>query len=166
MWWTGLRIALDDIATVPTDRYTTKQQYLDWAMPKFLGTSLDTRVPTWTTAHGDLHWANLCAPDLQILDWEGWGLAPTGYDVAILHSYSLLVLPTAARIRAEFAYLLDTPAGRFAELVAITELLHSTTRGANLPLAGLLHLRGEQLLRDAEKTPRTLYGARGRVHHR
>jgi hypothetical protein len=145
-WWAALRAALGVVATVPTRRHTTQQQYLDWAMPKFLGTALDTHVPAWTTAHGDLHWANLCAPDLQIFDWEGWGLAPAGYDVAVLHSYSLLTPHTAARIRTEFAHLLDTPAGRFAELVAITELLHSTTRGDNLPLAAPLRRRAAFLL--------------------
>jgi hypothetical protein len=148
-WWTSLRTALDTITTIPTDRHTTDQQYLDWAMPKFLSPSVNTRAPSWSTAHGDLHWANLCAPQLTMLDWEGWGLAPTGYDAATLHSYSLLVPDVAWHIRNEFADVLNTPAGRFAELAVITELLESTTHGDNLPLAEPLRRRAAHLLRDA-----------------
>lgn len=81
-----------------------------------------------------------------MFDWEGWGLAPTGYDVAMLHSYSLLVPALAARIRAEFAHVLDTAAGRHAELVVITELLHSTTRGDNLHLADVLRNRAREIM--------------------
>jgi len=145
-WWAALHAALGDIGTVSTDRYTIEQQYLDWAMPKLLGNPLDTRVPAWATAHGDLHWANLCAPQLQMLDWEGWGLAPVGYDAAMLHSYSLLVADIATRVRGELGEVLDTPAGRFAELVTITELLHSTARGDNLPLAEPLRRQARRLL--------------------
>jgi hypothetical protein len=148
-WWTALRTALETVASVPTTRYTTDQQYLNWVMPRFLGflgTSIDTRVPSWTTAHGDLHWANLCAPQLTVLDWEGWGLAPTGYDAAMLHTYSLLVPGTAARVRTELADVLATPAGRFAELAVIAELLETITHGANLQLRRPLSNRAQQLL--------------------
>src|SRR6266511_1809042 len=133
-WWAALRSVLADIATVPTHRLTIHQPYLDRAMPRFLGTPIDTTAPSWTTAHGDFHFANVCAPALHVLDWEGWGLAPTGYDAAMLHAYSLLVSKVAAQIRRELAHVLDTPAGRFAELVVITELLHATTRGDHLDL--------------------------------
>jgi hypothetical protein len=144
-WWTALRTALDDIATVPTRRVTIEQSFLNRAMPRFLGASIDTVAPSWSTAHGDLHWANICGPTLHMFDWEGWGLAPTGYDIAMLHSYSLLVPALAARIRTEFADVFDTAAGRHAELVVITELLHSTTRGDNLHLADALRHRARNL---------------------
>lgn len=150
-WWAALRAALDNVGTVPTNRCTTKQDYLDWAMPKFLGTRIDTRPPAWATAHGDLHWANLCGPQLQIFDWEGWGLAPVGYDAAMLHNCTLLVPGVAERVRSELADVLHTPTGRFAELVAITELLHSTTRGDNLPLAGPLRKRASHLLGESAR---------------
>ncbi len=134
-WWAASRCVLHHIARVATDRYTIRQDYLDQAMPRFLGTPVTTKAPTWSTAHGDFHFANLCAPTLHILDWEGWGLAPTGYDAATLYIYSLLVPATAASVRSELRHLLDTPAGKFAELVVITEVLHGTTRGDNLDLA-------------------------------
>ena len=28
----------------------------------------------WHVGHGDLHWANLTAPQCMLLDWEHWGL--------------------------------------------------------------------------------------------
>lgn len=107
-WWTALRTALGDITTISTDRHTTEQQYLDWAMPKFLGTSLDTRTPAWSTAHGDLHWANLCAPRLTVFDWEGWGLAPTGYDPAMLPA-TASSYPTWQRASAASSRRCSTP---------------------------------------------------------
>lgn len=145
-WWTALRAALDNISTVSTCRVTIEPAFLDRAMPRFLGASIGATAPSWSTAHGDLHWANLCGPTLHMFDWEGWGLAPTGYDVAMLHSYSLLVPALAARIRTEFAHVLDTTAGRHAELVVITELLHSTTRGDNLHLADALRNRARKIM--------------------
>jgi hypothetical protein len=92
------------------------------------------------------NFANLCAPTLRILDWEGWGLAPTGYDAATLYIHSLLVPAAATTIRYELSHLLDTPAGQFAELVVITEVLHGTTRGDNLDLAQPVRNRAARLL--------------------
>jgi hypothetical protein len=125
-WWKDLTGALTDITAVRTSRLSVHQPFLDRAMPRYLGTPVATKAPSWSTAHGDLHFANLCAPTLRILDWEGWGLAPTGYDAAVLHARSLLIPPVAARIRREFAHILATPAGCHAELVVITQLLHTS----------------------------------------
>ncbi|WP_211351865.1 phosphotransferase [Haloactinospora alba] len=147
-WWHTLRTTLDRIAVVPTQRHTVPQRYLDWAMPTYLGAPINTTVSSWATAHGDLHWANLCAPQLYLFDWEGWGLAPTGYDAAMLHSYSLLLPSLAARIRHELAHLLNTSTGRFAELVTITELLHAAPHRDDLrALTQPLRQRADLLLR-------------------
>ncbi len=145
-WWSGLSRALDAVSTVPTTRIAVRQEYLDRAMPEFLGIAIATDPLAWSTAHGDLHWANLTAPALHILDWEGWGLAPVGYDAAMLHTYSLLVPETAARVRAALARVLDTPAGRFSELAVITQLLQTITRGDNLDMETPLRARLAQLL--------------------
>lgn len=147
-WWAATRSALNDIGAVPTRRLTIQPAYLRQAMPRFLGTPASTSSSpgSWITAHGDFHFANISAPSLQIFDFEGWGLAPHGYDVATLHSYSLLVPAVAARIREEFANVLNTPSGRFAELVAITELIHATSRGEHLQLLYPLRQRAALLL--------------------
>ncbi|MFJ4526179.1 hypothetical protein ACIP4Y_35570 [Streptomyces sp. NPDC088810] len=70
-----------------------------------------------------------------MLDWEEWGLVPVGFDVGLLHAYSLTRPATAARIRAEFAYILDTPAGRAGELIALAQLLQVAARGGHPGLA-------------------------------
>jgi thiamine kinase-like enzyme len=116
-------------------------------MPRYLGIPIDTDAPApWVTAHGDLHYANICGPDFCLLDWEGWGLAPAAYDAATLYSYSLLVPATADRVHDELAHLLDTPAGRYAQLAVITELLHTTRYGVNLELVQPLRRRAAIIL--------------------
>jgi len=146
-WWAAVRATLDEIAGIPTRRLTIHQAFLDYAMPRLLGTPIDTRAPCpWTTAHGDFHFANICVPTLHVLDFEGWGMAPAGYDAATLHSYSLLVPAAAARVHSELAHILGTPAGRFAELAVITELLHAATQGGNAALTAPLRQRASLLL--------------------
>lgn len=146
-WWTALRRALEQIAAVYTNRVAVQQGFLNWVMPRYLGAPIDSLAPTsWATAHGDFRYANLCAPDLALLDWEGWGTAPRGYDAAMLHSYSLLVPEAAERVRCELGYILDTPDGRFAELVVISELLYAAARGINRALVRPLRQRAATLL--------------------
>ncbi|WP_433531299.1 phosphotransferase [Micromonospora sp. CA-263727] len=146
-WWTAARTALKTIATVNTTRVTIQPEFLAWAMPHYLDISASdhTRHP-WTTAHGDFHCANLCAPELHILDWEGWGLAPAGYDAATLHTYSLLTPATSADITRELAHLLHGAIGRYAELTVITELLHAATNGTTPALAEPLRRRAAAIL--------------------
>lgn len=147
-WWNDLRTALACLPTVRTDRTAVRQAYLDRAMPKylaFLGGPVPTTPPAWSTAHGDLHWANLAGPELGILDWEGWGTAPAGYDAALLHAYSLTMPETAERVRRELSTVLDSEGGRFAELVVITELLQSAERGDNVELVPTLRQRVEEI---------------------
>lgn len=51
---------------------------------------------------------------LRLLDWEGWGMAPEGFDAATPYAYSLLQPNTAARVRVTFPAL-GSPAGLAAE---------------------------------------------------
>ncbi|WP_434593936.1 hypothetical protein [Streptomyces sp. A5-4] len=159
-WWAELRAAVEDLERVRTRRFTTQQRYLDSAMPRFIGPPSTATAPSWTTAHGDLHWANLYGPGLQIGDWEGWGRAPTGYDAAVLHTYSLLVPTVAARIRDAFPILV-TPEGRFAELAVVTQTLHATANGDHLPLAGALRDRATHLLGRSIPAPELTANAKG-----
>ncbi|QTZ92761.1 hypothetical protein SU9_015795 [Streptomyces auratus AGR0001] len=125
-WWQGLHQALAHIALVRTGRQAVREQYIRRRVPEFTGVT--PGEITWTTAHGDLHWANLTGPALTLLDWEGWGTAPLGYDAANLYLHSLPVPDVAERIRKEFAHVLDTPAGRIGELTACTEILQAASR--------------------------------------
>lgn len=97
------------------------------------------------TGHADLHWGNLTGPPLTLLDWERWGRVPVGYDFGMLHANSLLVPDVAARIRSEFAPVLDTPAGRIGELAALAEMLQAVARGWYAELAPLLADRAVEL---------------------
>lgn len=125
-WWQDLHQALAHLAGVRTDRQAVREQYIRRRVPEFTGVT--PGEITWTTAHGDLHWANLTGPQLTLLDWEGWGTAPLGYDVAHLYLHSLPVPDVAERVRKEFAHVLDTPAGRIGELTACTEILQAAPR--------------------------------------
>lgn len=146
-WWSSLRASLATIAAVPTSRQALSAEYLARALPQYLSApDIATTPPRWSTAHGDMHWANITAVGPVLLDWEGWGLAPAGYDAALLAVHSMLVPAMEARVRCELAEILDTPEGRFAELAVLAELLQTTTRGDNLDLAPAMTRRAAQLV--------------------
>ncbi|MFH9725818.1 hypothetical protein ACH4M4_23060 [Streptomyces sp. NPDC017254] len=151
-WWADLRTALATLATVPTFRESVQQRWIDHNFRRFLGID-PLRIHDYTTGHSDVHWANLTDPPLVILDWEEWGRLPVGYDLGLLHAYSLAAPATAARIRWEFAHVLDTPAGRAGELVALGRLLQVCGRGVHPRLAPLLARRAEELTGTPVPTP-------------
>ncbi|MFI8203553.1 hypothetical protein [Streptomyces sp. NPDC085937] len=111
-------------------------------------------VSCWTTAHADVHGANLTEP-LRLLGWEGWGMAPDGFDAAAPYAYSLLQPDTAARVRATFP-VLGIPVGLAAEATVCAQLLHTAARGDNLVLEGPLRnwLRNSAAAEPA-RSPRT-----------
>jgi hypothetical protein len=146
-WWSELRASLDTLATWQTDRIIVDQDEVTRRFLVFFGDDINSKVTHWTTAHGDLHWANLMAPQLSILDWEGWGLAPAGYDAATLYCFSLLVPKVAEQVYQTFADILDTPEGTIAQLYVITRLLRRVDKGDFIDLAGPLHRLARKLMR-------------------
>lgn len=144
VWWADLRLALEATSTVLTDRQAVRQQWVNKNLTRFLGI-LAFQISAWTTGHGDLHWANLTGAPLVILDWVTWGQLPVGFDAGLLYAYSLTRPATAARIRNEFAHVLDTPAGRAGELVALAQLLQVAARGGHPDLAPHLARHAEHL---------------------
>ncbi|WP_329162026.1 hypothetical protein OHB49_20580 [Streptomyces sp. NBC_01717] len=94
-------------------------------MPQFLGADVSTEVMEWSTAHADIQWSNLAGPELCILDWERWGLAPAGYDEATLYISSLTSPAVADRVFHEFKPMLESTAGHFAQLVVASEYLRA-----------------------------------------
>ncbi|WP_034089114.1 hypothetical protein [Streptacidiphilus albus] len=145
-WWAALSGALADIATVtaPSAKITLRQAWVEEVFPKYLGIPAPADVER-TVGHGDLQWANLTAGPLQILDWERWGLVPVGYDPAVLWVSSLLVPVVADRVLVEFSDILDTPAGRVGQLVALAEMLQAVDRGHYPQLATILADRARDL---------------------
>jgi hypothetical protein len=123
-WWTQLTGSLSALRLHKTTRVGARQDLVNRRIAEFVGGDrVDPTIDEWTIAHADLHWANLTAPHLQILDWEGWGVGPRGLDAATLWAYSLLVPPVAERIQVEFKEDLATRSGRLAQLFTCVELL-------------------------------------------
>ncbi|MEU9456744.1 hypothetical protein [Streptomyces sp. NPDC048277] len=86
-WWNDLAGTLAKVTAVDKDCVAVRQQYMEWAIPEFVGIPAPV-VSHWTAAHADVRWANLTDP-LRLLDWEAWGRAPEGFDAAMLYAYSL-----------------------------------------------------------------------------
>ncbi|MEV5898379.1 hypothetical protein [Streptomyces sp. NPDC052127] len=98
----------------------------------------------WTAAYSDLHWANLTAAPLRLLDWEGWGRTPEGCDAATLYAYTLFQEDVAARVRDAFP-VLGSPVGLAAEATVCAQLLQTVARGDNLILEDQLRNWSEEL---------------------
>ncbi|MFE4621773.1 hypothetical protein [Streptomyces mirabilis] len=141
-WFTSIRTSLSAIAATPTDRTAVRQEWIDRAVPEYTGHP-PPQITEWTCAHGDFHAANL-TEGATVLDWEGWGRAPRGYDAAMLYAYAQLAPATAARIRRELAELLDSAAGRATLLVVCAELLQSASRGDHPELVPKLRALAEE----------------------
>ncbi|MDX3573814.1 hypothetical protein [Streptomyces sp. ID05-47C] len=75
-WWEDLAGTLEKVAAVDTDRVAVRRQYMDRAIPEFVGIPAPA-VTCWTAAHSHPHGANVTAP-LRIPDGEGWERAPEG----------------------------------------------------------------------------------------
>ncbi|MGW3631869.1 hypothetical protein ACWD7F_17165 [Streptomyces sp. NPDC005122] len=131
-WWADLTAVLEKVATTTTDRIAVRQQYMDRAIPEYIGIPTPP-VTRWTTAHADVHWANLTATPLRLLDWEGWGSAPEGFDAATLYAYTLLQPNIAGRVRTAFPVLGST-AGLAAETTVCAQMLQTVARGDNVIL--------------------------------
>lgn len=77
----------------PPDREAVRGEYLRRVIPQFNGHQFNGHQVddiTWTTAHGDLHYGNVTRGP-HVLNWQGWGRAPYGYDAATLYVYALLI---------------------------------------------------------------------------
>ncbi|GHH32095.1 aminoglycoside phosphotransferase [Lentzea cavernae] len=145
-WWTELRRTLDEIASTPTERVNADPEMVSGRIRQRFGESTDVGVGEWETVHGDLHWANLMRPDFGLLDWEWWGRGPAGTDAATLLSYSLLVPEMVARVRSVFSDVLDSEAGRFAQLYVAARLFRRMEKGDHPDLALALEAHTETLL--------------------
>ncbi|MER5440822.1 hypothetical protein [Streptomyces sp. NPDC002790] len=143
-WWQDLKQALADASKTPTSRVAVRQGWVDKSFTRFLGIP-PVQITATQTGHGDLHWANLTGPPVVLLDWEGWGRMPVGFDVGVLHAYSLTCPGTAHRIRQEFHGVLDSPEGRVGELVAVGQLLQVVDRGGHPELGTPLRLHAASL---------------------
>ncbi|WP_433264852.1 phosphotransferase [Actinosynnema sp. CS-041913] len=145
-WWAELRRTTDTVAATPTQRVNSSQDKVTQRLVQRFGDAVDPTVPEWETVHGDVHWANLLRPRFGLLDWELWGRGPVGTDAATLLCYSLLVPDIAQRVREVYADVLDTDAGRFAQLYVVARLSRRIDGGEYPDLAQPLEQHTRALL--------------------
>lgn len=146
-WWASLRSALATLAETPTERMTIHPHFLERIIREMLGPDAPTDPGTpWVTAHGDLHWANLAGPQLTIYDWEGWGLAPAGYDAATLLCHSLRTPRTTMEVSMRLADQLVTPTGRYATAAVLAEHLWKLREAPDDPHATVMRGHASMLL--------------------
>jgi hypothetical protein len=96
-WWQSLIKGLESLSLLQTKRRRVDAASLTNVISQEYGPIPISPINRWITAHGDLHWGNLTAPELRILDWEAWGVAPEGFDISRLMYFSL----DHERLRAE-----------------------------------------------------------------
>lgn len=145
-WLDQLRTSLDALAVTTTTREAKVQDDVTQQLREYFGDRIDPRVERWVTSHSDLHWANLTAPELVILDWEQWGIAPYGYDIATLYCHSLLVPKTAEAIQDRFSEVLESADGIRSQLLAASRMLGRTRMGDYTDLVVPLHRLADRLL--------------------
>lgn len=146
-WWRELHRSLDALATASTERMHLSQADVAHRIRVFFGDRIvDPTVTSWTAAHTDLHWANLMAPACALVDWEGWGVAPAGFDAATLYLHSLLVPAMADRVQAEFADVLAGRDGLLAQLYLTGRMLLRINSGDYPDLAIPLHRNANRVI--------------------
>lgn len=148
-WWSTLTTSLDALASHTTTRVAGLQPITQERISASIAAvfpEIDTRVDEWCTAHADLAWANVTAPECVILDWEDWGLAPRGYDAATLRGESLALPTLADRVYRERQADLDSRSGKLAQLYQCSKYIAVGERAA--PLYEPAKALAESLLAD------------------
>ncbi len=149
VWWATLRAALAALGGFRTLRVSGRQELITRRVSQVLGGAVDTTITEWATSHGDLHWGNITAPRLSLLDWADWGLAPRGNDAACLWASALAVPDTAERVHAEFHADLDCRSGTIARLWVCSNILRmADTRADAHDLAEPARAAADQLVTE------------------
>lgn len=145
-WLGSLRVSLECLRHAKTDRVAVRQDLVTRRLRERFGEKVDAEIKEWETNHGDLHWANLTTPVCWLLDWEAWGTAPKGFDVALLYCFTLQQPKTAKMVYESFKDWLDTPSGNKAQMFACAELMRMSELYSDHPqLYPCLANRAEEL---------------------
>lgn len=128
VWIGKLKAALDRLAQARTRRTAFDPRHVRAVIEERYGAAAPA-LDEWRSAHCDLQWSNLTAPDLAILDWEAWGLGPPGYDVATLLAYSTNDAVLVARLERVFAETLAKRSVQATRLYVLDQLLKSAKGG-------------------------------------
>lgn len=128
-WLCELKNVLDRISSLPMTRWRLVAEQISGPIRDRFGDSAPEVVDEWRSAHGDLNWANLTAPQLSVLDWEHWGRAPRGFDAATLLAFSAADADLFRRIETVFADDLNSPSGVVARLYCFAQRLDGIENG-------------------------------------
>ncbi|AWF96944.1 aminoglycoside phosphotransferase [Clavibacter michiganensis] len=138
-WWDALEADVAALAAHRTDRAATTPASIAHRTHVLFGERCDSSGVPWAAAHGDLHWANVFHSEFALVDWEAWGVAPVGSDIANLYLHSLLVPSVAEQIHERFAAVLESPAGRVGIAYAASRMLARAMSGDYPDLIDPLH---------------------------
>jgi hypothetical protein len=144
-WMTALARSLARIGEQPLVRWLLHPGPIARVVGQRFGRRAPYDVDEWRMAHGDLHWGNVTAPTLSLIDWEFYGAAPRGYDAAMLLIFASNDQELYGRFEAAFADELDTRSGLIARLYTIATRLKRIEEGKSDPR----HYR--RLEREAER---------------
>ncbi|MEV7800442.1 hypothetical protein AB0O14_15215 [Microbacterium foliorum] len=145
-WWGELEHNLEALSEVRTDRMVLDPEIMRRRISVFFGLEMDIDSGDWSPSHGDLHWNNIHRDPFAIADWEAWGLAPRGYDVAFLLGHSLAVPHVADQIARRFRRDLESEGGIVSQLYVMTKLLTRADAGEHEHLVPALHRHVGRLL--------------------
>ncbi|MEV4253849.1 aminoglycoside phosphotransferase [Spirillospora sp. NPDC049652] len=148
-WWADLRAASKALATHPTRRVCMPQEHLSQRIVEVYGDKVDTTITDWATVHGDLGWANVCAPTLTLIDWESWGRGPAALDAATLWAASLQVPALAAKVLEAFDEVLSARTGRLVRLMQCANVARAFNRTSRKgPLTDAMAANAPELLAE------------------
>jgi DNA-binding XRE family transcriptional regulator len=131
-WWLAWRRYMQALADSRTERVASFErssvsaQCVAQAIEDVWADQVDPEVSEWACAHGDMTWRKLTRPSCRILGWDSFGLAPRGYDAAVLWSNSLGVPDVAARIWQERSADLESSTGIVMVLFALARQIRSS----------------------------------------
>lgn len=128
-WWSTFDQSLDALAAHRTVRQASvdtepmTQHRVSSTIEKAFPGLIDTTITEWTTAHADLGWANLTAPNCYFLDWEDWGACPRGTDAAKLWTSSLALPELAGQVHHHRHTDLESRTGRLMALFYCSQII-------------------------------------------
>ncbi|NQX11065.1 phosphotransferase [Microbacteriaceae bacterium VKM Ac-2855] len=137
--WLRLAPALRTLADVTTERDSTVPAMVDRLVHSFFGDRFPRASSHWTTAHGDLHPANLLDDPLGIVDWEGWGRAPAHFDLATLYVHALAAPDARRSLLDVFGDELHSDAARPALAFVAAKVLGRSVSGDYASLIDPVH---------------------------
>ena len=138
VWLADLRSALTKLRQARTQRSSFSADQIRHMIIGHIGPDAPVESDEWHVGHGDLHWANLTAPQCMLLDWEHWGLLPRGFDIGRLIGCSAFAPVVMAKLADAFADEFNSRAGRVGLLAGISSVKDHIVAGELDPAAGPL----------------------------